>query len=65
MSRINGELLDHLSYKVDRTKNMANIYLAYPDFVLDKFSGADPNQVAEFFVQSIEERSTSHYRMHL
>ena len=37
-----GELLDHLSYKVDRTTIMANTHLAYPDLALDKFSGTDP-----------------------
>ena len=35
---------------------MANAHLAYPDLALDKFSGADPDQVAESFVQLIERK---------
>ena len=49
-----GELVDHLSYKVDWTTIMANFHLAYPDLALDKFSGTDPDQDAESFVQLIE-----------
>ena len=33
---------------------MANTQLAYPDLALDKFSGTDPDQDAESFVQLIE-----------
>ena len=33
---------------------MANALLAYPDFALDKFSGADPEQDAEAFIGLIE-----------
>ena len=33
---------------------MANTHLAYPDLALHKFSGTDPAQDAEFFVQLIE-----------
>ena len=51
-----GELLDHLSYKVDLTTIMANTHLAYPDLALDKFSGTDPDQGAESFVQLIERK---------
>ena len=35
---------------------MANTHLAYPDLALDKFSGADPDQDAESFVQLIERK---------
>ena len=35
---------------------MANTHLAYPDLALDKFSGTDPNQDAESFVQLIERK---------
>ena len=49
-----GELLDHLSYKVDWTKILTNTHLAYPDLPLDKFSGTDPEQDAEPFVQLIK-----------
>ena len=33
---------------------MANVHLAYPDLALDKFSGTDPDQVAEAFIRLIE-----------
>ena len=51
-----GELMDHLSYKVDLTKIMANTHLPYPDVALDKFSGTDPDQDAESFVQLIQRK---------
>ena len=35
---------------------MTNTHLAYPDLALDKFSGTDPNQDAESFVQHIERK---------
>ena len=35
---------------------MANTHLAYPDLALDKFSGTDPGQDAESFVQPIERK---------
>ena len=35
---------------------MANTHLAYPDLALDKFSGTDPDQDDEFFVQLIERK---------
>ena len=35
---------------------MANTHLAYPHLAIDKFSGADPDQDAEFFVQLIERK---------
>ena len=35
---------------------MANTHLAYPELVLDKFSGIDPDQDAESFVQLIERK---------
>ena len=35
---------------------MANTHLAYPDLALDKFSGTDPDQDAECFVQLIERK---------
>ena len=53
-----GELVDHLSYKVDWTTIMANTHLAYPDLALDKFSGTDPDQDAESFDQLIERKIT-------
>ena len=33
---------------------MANTHLAYPDLAIDKFSGTDPDQDAESFIQQIE-----------
>ena len=48
--------MGHLSYKVDWTAIMANTHLAYPDLALDEFSGIDPDQDAESFVQLIEWR---------
>ena len=51
-----SELMDHLSYKVDWTTNMANIHLSYPNLALDKFSGTDPDQDAESLVQLIERK---------
>ena len=33
---------------------MANTHLAYPDLAIDKFSGTDPDQDAESFIQLIE-----------
>ena len=35
---------------------MANTHLAYPDLAFDKFSGADPDQEAESFIQLIERK---------
>ena len=35
---------------------MANAHLAYPDLAIDKFSGTDPDQDAESFVQLIERK---------
>ena len=35
---------------------MANIHLAYPDKAIDKFSGTDPDQDAESFIQLIERK---------
>ena len=35
---------------------MANTHLAHPDLALNKFSGTDPNQDAESFVQIIERK---------
>ena len=35
---------------------MANTHLAYPDLAIDKFSGTDPDQDAESFVQLIERK---------
>ena len=48
--------MDHLSYKVDSTKTMAHIYLAYPDSALDKFSGTDPAHDVESLIQLIERK---------
>ena len=35
---------------------MAATHLAYPDLALDKFSGTDPDQAAESFIQVIERK---------
>ena len=35
---------------------MANTHLAYPDLAIDKFSGTDPDQDAETFIQLIERK---------
>ena len=35
---------------------MANTHLAYPDLANDKFSGTDPDQDAESFIQLIERK---------
>ena len=35
---------------------MANTHLAYPDLAIDKFSGTDPDQDAEVFIQLIERK---------
>ena len=35
---------------------MANNHLAYPDLAIDKFSGTDPDQDAESFIQLIERK---------
>ena len=35
---------------------MAATHLAYPDLALDKFSGTDPDQEAESFIQLIERK---------
>ena len=35
---------------------MANTHLVYPDLALDKFSGPDPDQDAESFVQLTERK---------
>ena len=36
---------------------MANTHLAYPALALDKFSGTDPDQDAESFIQLIEQKT--------
>ena len=35
---------------------MANTHLAYPNLAIDKFSGTDPDQDAEPFIQLIEQK---------
>ena len=35
---------------------MANTHLAYPDLAIDKISGTDPDQDAESFIQSVEQK---------
>ena len=35
---------------------MANTHLAYPDLAIDKFSGTDPDQDAEYFIELIERK---------
>ena len=47
-----GELVDSLFD--DTNPTMANTHLAYPDLAIDKFSGTDPDQDAESFIQLIE-----------
>ena len=37
---------------------MANTHLAYLDLAIDKFSGTDPDQGAESFIQSIEQKKS-------
>ena len=37
---------------------MANAHLAYPDLAMEKFSGTDPDQDAEPFIQLIERKIT-------
>ena len=51
-----GELLDSLPGK-DLIPTMANTHLAYPDLAIDKFSGTDPDQDAESFIQLIERKT--------
>ena len=50
-----GELLDSLPWE-NKMPTMANTHLAYPDLAIDKFSGTDPDQDAEFFIQLIERK---------
>ena len=38
---------------------MTNTHPAYPDLVIDKFSGTDPDQDAESFIQLIERKINS------
>ena len=44
---------------------MANTHLAYPDLAIDKFSGTDPDQDAESFIQLIEQKLTLLLETHL
>ena len=48
--------MDHLSYKVEWTKIMANTHRSYPDLASDMFSGTDPDQDAESFLQLLERK---------
>ena len=48
-----GELLDFL-FSEDIISKMPNAHLDYPDLVLDKFSGLDPDQDAKAFIRLIE-----------
>ena len=43
----------------------AACHLAYPDLAVDKFSGTDPDQDAESFIQLIERKSTLLLEKHL
>ena len=52
---IGGELLDSLPWK-NILSTMANTHLAYPDLAIDKFSGTDPDQDAESFIQLFERK---------
>ena len=47
------ELLQKLGLKFERNI-LAATQLAYPDLALDKFSGTDPDQVVESFIQLVE-----------
>ena len=38
---------------------MANTHLPYPDLAIEKFSGTDPDQVTETFIQLIERKINS------
>ena len=53
--QILDELIDYLNLKFER-KNMAATQLAYRDLALDNFSGTDPDQDAESFIQLIERK---------
>ena len=44
---------------------MAITHLAYPDLPIDKFSGTDPDQDAEPFIQLIERKTNLLLKMHL
>ena len=44
-------------YPESITPTMANTHLAYPDLAIDKFSGTDPDQDAETFIQLIERKN--------
>ena len=41
---------------------MANAHLAYADLAIDKFSGTDPDQDAESFIQLIERKKLCFWR---
>ena len=45
-----------MSYVVLIVITMAAAHLAYPDLTVDKFSGTDPDQDAESFIQLIEQK---------
>ena len=45
-----------MGYVVLITITMAAAHLAYPDLAVDKFSGTDPDQDAEYFIQLIERK---------
>ena len=49
-----GELLDSLSWRYNPHNGQS--YLAYPCLAIDKFSGTDPDQDAEPFIQLIERK---------
>ena len=48
-----GELLDFLFWE-DKTPEMGNTHLDYPEMALDKITGTDPDQDAEAFIRLIE-----------
>ena len=45
-----------MGYVVFIIITMAAAHLAYPDLAVDKFSGTDPDQDAESFIQLIERK---------
>ena len=46
----------HFLFLGHRIPTIANTHLAYPDVAIDKLSGTDPEQDAEFFIQLIEKK---------
>ena len=49
-----GELLDYFVSMCPQNNDVAATHFAYPDLALDNFSGTDPYQDAESFIQLME-----------